>query len=387
MESHRRGDLTEQIVVTELKRRDISVSTPVGDNERYDVVMEQPEGDLLRAQVKTGRLKQGTIRFNGLSQHTNASGHTYEKYGEDIDCFAVYCYDTDQTYLIPSCEVGTSMYLRVDPPDKGTRQVNWADKYRLENQWPLERPEDTDSIVSIVVERLRQENVSVFVSSETEEKRIVLVENSAGDIMRVRIERAWQVDDRIRCTLEEEADRYLIYCEDLDEIYSVHADEFGESVSLRMGESSESKSRAKSADDYSFENNWPPVVSPSKTPSVTQLVSKTIDMIEPSRYTAEVPSDCDDERTIIATRDDSEIHFRVESAWLERGLLRFNVTEPADFYVIEHPDESEIYMISDDTFDGSISLRVEPPKKSSPRINYAEDFLFEKTWPPHDLSE
>jgi len=150
MESHRRGDLTEQIVITELKRQEISVSTPVGDNERYDVVIEQPGGDLLRAQVKTGRLKDGTIRFSGLSQHTNASGHTYERYGEDIDCFAVYCYDTDQTYLIPAAEVGTSMYLRVDAPDKETRQVNWAEKYRLEEQWPIEGNDDSDTIDSEV---------------------------------------------------------------------------------------------------------------------------------------------------------------------------------------------------------------------------------------------
>lgn len=65
MESHRRGDLTEQIVITELKRREISVSTPVGDNERYDVIIEQPEGDLLRAQIKTGRLKTGRSDSTG----------------------------------------------------------------------------------------------------------------------------------------------------------------------------------------------------------------------------------------------------------------------------------------------------------------------------------
>ena len=97
MESHRRGDLTEQIVITELKRRCISVSTPIGDNERYDVVLEQPSGNLLRAQIKTGRLKDGVIRFKGVSQHTNSSGHVYQRYGDDVDCFLVYCYETEQT--------------------------------------------------------------------------------------------------------------------------------------------------------------------------------------------------------------------------------------------------------------------------------------------------
>lgn len=382
MESHRRGDLTEQIVITELKRREISVSTPVGDNERYDIVIEQPRGDLLRAQVKTGRLKDGTIRFSGLSQHTNASGHTYERYGEGIDCFVVYCYDTDQTYLIPAAEVGTSMYLRVDAPDKETRQVNWAEKYRLEEQWPIEENDNSDTIDSTVIEKLREEDVSVYCNPEDEDQRTVLVEDTAGDVSKVGIQRAWRVENRIRCTLESEADYYLIYCEPLDQTFSVRAAEFGESVSLRIKEGCENPSRAKLADDYAFKDNWPPVVDPSGTSTSASLVSRTVEMVESDRYTSTVSTDCDDRQTIIANEENCEFRLRVESAWLEDGLLRFDVTEPADFYVIEHPEEVETYLIPDDAFEKSISLRVEPPEKSSPRINYAADFRFEERWPP-----
>ena len=381
MESHRRGDLTEQIVITELKRREVSVSTPVGDNERYDVVIEQPGGDLLRAQIKTGRLKDGTIRFNGLSQHTNASGHTYKQYGEEIDCFVVYCYDTDQTYLIPGAEVGTSMYLRVDAPDKETRQVNWAEEYRLEEQWPVD-DSNSETVDATVIETLRQEGVSVFANTEDEERKVVFVEDTTGDVSKVGIERAWQVDDRIRCTLDEAADYYLIYCESLDEVFSIHAAEFGESVSLRTEEGCENPSRAKLADDYAFENNWPPVVNPSGTPTSASLVSRTVEMVESDKYTPTVPADCDDGQTIIASGEDREFRLRVESAWLEGGLLRLNVTEPSDFYVIEHPEEVETYLVPDDAFGKSISLRVEPPEKNSPRINYADNFLFEERWPP-----
>jgi hypothetical protein len=382
MEPHRRGDLTEQIVITELKRREISVSTPVGDNERYDVVIERPGGRLLRAQIKTGRSKDGTIRFNGLSQHTNASGHTYKQYGDGIDCFLVYCYETDQTYLIPAFEVGTSMYLRVDPPDKETRQVNWAEEYRLEEQWPIEDNADSNTIDSTVIEALRQEDVSVYVDPEDEDRRSVLVEGPAGDVTKAGIQRGWRVEDRIRCTLEPEADYHLIYCESLDEIFAVHAAEFGESVSLRTKEGCENPSRAKLADDYAFEDNWPPVVDPSGTATTAPLVSRTVEMVESDRYTPRISTDCDDGRTIIANGEKSELRLRVESAWLEDGLLRFDVTEPADFYVIEHPEEGKTYLVPDDAFEKSISLRIEPPKKSSPRINYADDFRFAERWPP-----
>jgi hypothetical protein len=274
------------------------------------------------------------------------------------------------------------MYLRVDPPDKETRQVNWAEEYRLEEQWPIEDDDSSNTIDSTVIEALRQEDVSVYVDPEDEDRRTVLVEDPAGDVTKVGIQRAWRVESRIRCTLERDADYYLIYCESLDEIFAVHAAEFGESVSLRTKEGCENPSTAKLADDYAFEDNWPPVVAPSGTSTTTSLVSRTVETVESDRYTPRISTNCDDGRTIIANGENSEFRLRVESAWLEDGLLRFDVTEPADFYVIEHPEEGETYLIPDDEFENSISLRVEPPKKSSPRINYAEDFRFEERWPP-----
>lgn len=54
METHRKGDLTEAVVIAELMKRSVPVSIPFGDNERYDVVAENPDGSLLKVQIKTG---------------------------------------------------------------------------------------------------------------------------------------------------------------------------------------------------------------------------------------------------------------------------------------------------------------------------------------------
>ena len=59
MESHRKGDLTEAILIAELTRRSIPVSLPFGDDERCDVVLETLTGALLRVQIKTGWLSDG----------------------------------------------------------------------------------------------------------------------------------------------------------------------------------------------------------------------------------------------------------------------------------------------------------------------------------------
>lgn len=100
MEPHRRGEATEAIVLAELKQRDIAVSHPFGDNERYDAVIEAPDGELLKVQIKTGWKKNGCIRFHTKTQHTNSTGHVYKPYGDRVDYFVVYSPDTEEIYLV-----------------------------------------------------------------------------------------------------------------------------------------------------------------------------------------------------------------------------------------------------------------------------------------------
>jgi len=42
METHRKGDPTEAVVIAELMKRSIPVSVPFGDNERYNIVTKLP---------------------------------------------------------------------------------------------------------------------------------------------------------------------------------------------------------------------------------------------------------------------------------------------------------------------------------------------------------
>ena len=136
MESHRRGDLTEAIVLTEMKRREIPVSIPFGDNERYDVVLETPGGELLRVQIKTGWIADGTVEFHGKSQHTNSEGNVYETYEGDVDNFLVYCGATEDLYLIPEDAFETRMSLRIEEPEQADSAINWAEEYLFNERWP-----------------------------------------------------------------------------------------------------------------------------------------------------------------------------------------------------------------------------------------------------------
>lgn len=132
MDSHRKGELTESIVITELKRRQVPVSTPFGDNERYDLLVESPNGEFRSVQVKTGWLRDGRVTFKGMSQHTNASGNVYKQYRGDVDYFLVYCYELETLYLIAEEEFNTGMCLRVEEPEQVDKTINWAENYRFD---------------------------------------------------------------------------------------------------------------------------------------------------------------------------------------------------------------------------------------------------------------
>lgn len=136
MDSHEKGDLTEAIVIAELKRRSIPVSLPFGDNDRYDLVLETPEGGLLRMQVKTGWLSDGKIEFHARSQHTNSQGNVYKSYDGDINYFVVFSHDLETLYLIREDEFGGSISLRVDEPKIENRRINWASEFEFDRRWP-----------------------------------------------------------------------------------------------------------------------------------------------------------------------------------------------------------------------------------------------------------
>ncbi len=126
------GHRSEAAVLAELVRRGYRVLLPFGVNQRYDLVLEN-DGRFLRAQCKTGRLRNGVIQFSAVSIQSNTNGTRVRHYTGEVDLFVVYCPDNECVYVIPSEEVPpTGMYLRVDPPrNRQRKRVRWARDYEL----------------------------------------------------------------------------------------------------------------------------------------------------------------------------------------------------------------------------------------------------------------
>ena len=126
------GRRSEAAVVGELNRRGFNVLVPTTVNARYDLVVDF--GDhFARVQVKTGRYRDGVIDFPTVSTRSNRSGVFRRDYKGEIDYFAIYCFETEQAYLVPieDLPVGKGC-LRVTPTRNAQEQgVRWARDYEL----------------------------------------------------------------------------------------------------------------------------------------------------------------------------------------------------------------------------------------------------------------
>lgn len=113
------------------------VLIPFGENQRYDLLIDDA-GDFVRVQCKTGRLRNGVVRFNACSftyHHPNNQGtRPYRHhYRGAADLFGIYCRDTGKVYLVPVEEVGTREgCLRVAPAkNRQSKKVRWAKDFEL----------------------------------------------------------------------------------------------------------------------------------------------------------------------------------------------------------------------------------------------------------------
>lgn len=127
------GELTEQIVITKLMLKGFTVLKPIGDNQRYDIVLDL-KGSFYKIQIKTRKITNGKIYCSLKRIITNNHKSERKEYSiDEIDCFIVYCYETDKMYAIPMEEnYNPNLILRVDEPfNNQKKNINYAKDYEI----------------------------------------------------------------------------------------------------------------------------------------------------------------------------------------------------------------------------------------------------------------
>jgi hypothetical protein len=126
------GLRTEAAILAELVRRGYQVLVPFGTNQRYDLVLDM-NGEFIRAQCKTGRLRNGCVLFNTESVRTNTRGWLSRGYVGEADLFLVFCREAERIYAVPVDEAPEShALLRIDKSRNGQEKgIRWASDYEL----------------------------------------------------------------------------------------------------------------------------------------------------------------------------------------------------------------------------------------------------------------
>jgi hypothetical protein len=131
MDTISRGNAAEAAVLAALIYSDIAVLTPFGGGTPFDLAaVMPPDGDLVRIQVKSGRLRKGCVEFN-----TRATDHGNgpQRYDGKADVIAVHLPEPDSVFVVPVDECGTTKgYLRLDKPrNNQQRRIRFAADYTL----------------------------------------------------------------------------------------------------------------------------------------------------------------------------------------------------------------------------------------------------------------
>lgn len=102
------GDIAELAVSLRALKKGWSVSKPLGDNQRYDLILDD-SNRLIKVQCKSAKLS-GNIVSASLSRITKIKDkYKKQKYTEsEVDAFALYCPDNDVCYLVNFSDISIS---------------------------------------------------------------------------------------------------------------------------------------------------------------------------------------------------------------------------------------------------------------------------------------
>jgi hypothetical protein len=150
------GDHSTLAIMLALDEAGYHVAIPFGENTRYDLVIDDGV-QLGRVQCKTGRLREGAVRFKACSlyaHHLNPKITSRDYLGE-IDYFAVYCKETGGVYLIPIEEMPSrwEAALRVCPARNGqVRGIRQAADYEI-GRIVSNQPRSTQAVAGFALGR------------------------------------------------------------------------------------------------------------------------------------------------------------------------------------------------------------------------------------------
>jgi hypothetical protein len=130
MDTISRGNAAEAAVLNAFIQAGIGVSVPFGDGQCFDLIAALPDDTLARIQVKSGRIRKGTIEFNAASTDHGRGRQHYRGRAEYI---AVHGHQVGRVFMVPTDQCANHRgYLRLVPPANNHQtRIKMADDYEF----------------------------------------------------------------------------------------------------------------------------------------------------------------------------------------------------------------------------------------------------------------
>ena len=120
------GNLGEHIAIVELLKNNIIISRPLGDNARYDLILDI-DSTLYTCQVKSTNSSTKKLAEFSLSSSQAHRGGTRYKYDVDLFCCVDIC--NNKVFLVPNLESRAYIKIRYQSTENNqTKGINmWYD--------------------------------------------------------------------------------------------------------------------------------------------------------------------------------------------------------------------------------------------------------------------
>jgi len=132
MDTISRGNAAEGAILHALVEAGLGVLVPFGNGLPFDLAAVAPDGEIVRIQVKSGRVRDGCIRFNSCSTD---HGRGRLDYRGRADLIAVHVRALSRVFMVPVNECPSYVgWLRLRDPRNNQRQgVRFAEDYSFES--------------------------------------------------------------------------------------------------------------------------------------------------------------------------------------------------------------------------------------------------------------
>ena len=125
------GGIGELMFSTEALKRGFIVSKPLIDTRKYDLVLDNRQGRLIRVQVKTTVVnpdaREGSFKFN--IGHGRTGKKTYTN--DNIDFLACYALHENTFFIIPVAAVRGQVTVRINSNNPDSKFLRYKEAWDL----------------------------------------------------------------------------------------------------------------------------------------------------------------------------------------------------------------------------------------------------------------